>query len=86
VFLCAFFALKEPRHGLAGASFLAFLAVLTNLATIGGPLLRGGYRWHLSQHRLATLVAVVSLIYLACALRWWRRRRRAQALAELRGE
>ena len=40
VLFCSCYAIKEPRHGVAGASFLAFLAFLTSAATMGGHLFR----------------------------------------------
>jgi hypothetical protein len=86
VLLCSFFALREPRHGLAGASFLAFIAFVTNSGTLFTPLARGSYAWSEPELRLSTFVWGASAIYLACAVRWWKRRRRADALANLRGE
>lgn len=86
IFLCSFFALREPRHGLAGASFLAFIAVVTNAANLLGPLTSGEYQWATPAHRLTTLVLAISTVYLACAFRWWKRARRAAALAALQAD
>jgi hypothetical protein len=83
--LCSFFALKEPRHGLAGATFLAFIAVLTNAMTIGGPLFQGTFDWSDPRHRLSTLIAGASVVYLATSIRWWKRQKRAEAIAALSG-
>ncbi len=83
VLFCSFFALKEPRHGLAGASFLAFLAFLTNSATLVGHLTSRTYDWSNPGHRLGTAIWAASLFYLLAAFLTWKRTRRAGAIAQL---
>jgi hypothetical protein len=85
VLLSSLFALKERRHGLAGASFLAFLAFVTNSGTLFGPLSRGAYDWSAPALRLSTLLWAASAVYLRIAVTWWKRKRRAEAIAVLRG-
>lgn len=82
---CALFALKEPRHGLAGASFLAFLAFLTSAASLVGPMTRGDFDWSAPRDRIHAAVWAASTIYLTCAVISWKRRRRAATLAEITG-
>ena len=83
VLFTSFYAIKEPRHGLAGAAFLVFLAFLTNAATCIGAVAGGSYEWSRLEHRNAFLVLLLSSCYLALALRSWKQARRKRAIAEL---
>jgi hypothetical protein len=81
---CAFFALKEFRHGMAAASFLAFLAFLTNSTPLAGHLFGGTYDWSHPAHRLSSLLWILATIYLSIAITRWKRTRREQAIASLK--
>ena len=83
ILIASFYALREPRHGMAAASFLTFLAFLTNASTVLGELLRGSFEWLRIDHRHASLVMTLSAIYLGLSYRGWRRARRSAALAAL---
>ena len=75
ILIASFYALREPRHGMAAASFLTFLAFLTNASTVLGELLRGSFEWLRIDHRHASLVMTLSAIYLGLSYRGWRRAR-----------
>ncbi|MFM1561626.1 MAG: hypothetical protein ACKJSK_20155 [Roseibacillus sp.] len=83
---CSIFAIKEPRHGMAAASFLVFLAFLTNTSPLAGHLVRGTYDWSHPAHRISSMTWAVSLIYLSIAFAKWKRGRRARAIAELEAD
>ena len=83
VLIASLYAIKEPRHGLAGAAFLVFLSFLTNFATLIGAVTGGTYAWSRHEHRIATLVLLLSTFYLGAALRSWKQARKARIIAEL---
>lgn len=86
VLIASLYAIKEPRHGLAGATFLVFLSFLTNSATLIGAITGGAYEWARHEHRVATLILILSASYLGAALRSWKQTRKARAIAELENE
>ena len=79
----AFFALRNPRHGLAAAAFLSFLAVLTNGWSVITTLYRGTYDFAHPGHRIASGVFLLCGLYLTLAVLAWKRANRARAIAEL---
>lgn len=81
--ISSLYAIKEPRHGLSAASFLSFLAFLTNSASLITAFAKGGFQSSDPANRSAALVTVASLIYLVIALLTWKRNRREQAIKEL---
>jgi len=81
---CSFYALIEFRHGMAAASFLAFLAFLTNSSPLAGHFFRGTYDWSHPAHRLSSLIWALATIYLSIAFTRWKRTRREQAIASLK--
>jgi hypothetical protein len=83
VLIASLYAIMEPRHGLAGATFLAFLAFLTNAATCIGATTGGTYEWASPEHRNATLVLLMCTFYLGAALRSWKHARKQRVIAEL---
>lgn len=85
ILFCAFFALKEPRHGMAGAAFLSFLVVLTNGWSVFNTIFRGSYDPSRTGHLVAGGVFLLSVFYLALSAAIWKHRRKAAALAELEG-
>jgi hypothetical protein len=83
VLIASLYAIVEPRHGLAGATFLAFLAFLTNAATCIGPAIGGTYEWASPEHRNATLALLLCTFYLGAAFRSWKHARKQRVIAEL---
>lgn len=83
VLIASLYAIMEPRHGLAGATFLAFLAFLTNAATCIGAATGGTYQWTSPEHRNATLVLLMCTFYLGAASRSWKHARKQRVIAEL---
>ena len=86
VLIASLYAIKEPRHGLAGAAFLVFLSFLTNSATLIGAVTGGSYEWSRHEYRITTLALLLSTFYLGAALRSWKQARKARAIAELENE
>ena len=82
ILIASLYALKECRHGLAGASFLAFLAFLTNAASFLGAHSAGRYNWNTPGDRSATLLFLATLLYLAVAFTRCKRSRRQRAMEE----
>ncbi len=74
--LCAFFALREPRHGLAGASFLAFLAASSSIPAIAALASRSQAAWGNPPFMITTATFGLSLLYLAGAVHAWQKYRR----------
>ena len=83
ILIASLYAIKEPHHGLAGAAFLVFLAFLTNAATCIGSIAGGTYEWSRHEHRIATLVLLLTTFYIGTALRSWKKARKTRALEEL---
>jgi len=83
VLIASLYAIVEPRHGLAGATFLAFLAFLTNTATCISSATGGTYEWASLEHRNATLALLMCTFYLGAALRSWKHARKQRVIAEL---
>ena len=75
VLLCALFALREPRHGLAAASFLAFLATLAACGKLIGWAARGQWAAAGPGLELTMALLALSVLHLAAALLAWRRSR-----------
>ncbi len=82
---CSLFALREPRHGLAGASFLGFLAFLTSAGGLLGSLPGGNLDLADSAQRQGAILCTASLLYITAAFLTWKRNRRLRAIADLAG-
>lgn len=82
---CSLFALREPRHGLAGSSFLAFLAFLTSAGSLLGSLTGGNLDLTDAVQRHGAILCAASLLYITTAFVTWKRRRRLRAIADLAG-
>ena len=82
--ICAFFALKSPRHGFVGATVLSLLVVFSASARIYGLVESAVGR----PPGLTTNVAALalSLAYLMAAHGSWKRYRRRMALEEMERE
>lgn len=80
VLIASLYAIRETRHGLAGASFLAFLAFLTNAASFLGAHFNGSYDWHAPADRNAFLIALTTLCYLVILFTRWKRSRKLRSM------
>ena len=72
--ICALFAIKNRRHGLMGAGFLSFLAILTGGNRFFDPRL---LKFTYPQILLLGAFLLVSALYLAATIIKWRNRRHA---------
>lgn len=69
--ICALFALKNRRHGLMGAAFLAFLAILTGANRLF-TLVRGHqFAFADPQTKLLCAFLAISALYLAATIIKW---------------
>ena len=84
ILIASLYAFRERRHGMAAASFLTFIAILTSVPPILKPVYRGTYDWLLIDHRQPTIIALASALYLGIAFAAWKRARRSLAIARLR--
>ena len=84
ILIASLYAFRERRHGMAAASFLTFIAILTSMPPILKPVYRGTYDWLLIDHRQPTIIALASALYLGIAFAAWKRARRSLAIARLR--
>ena len=84
ILIASLYAFRERRHGMAAASFLTFIAFLTNVPPILKPIYRGTYDWLLIDHRQPTIIALASALYLGIAFAAWKRARRSLAITRLR--
>ena len=85
ILIASLYAFRERQHGMATASFLAFLAFLTSSPPVLGAVFRGSFDWLRSDLRQASLIMTLTGVYIAVAFFTWRRARRAKALSVLRG-
>ena len=85
ILIASLYAFRERRHGMAAASFLAFVALLTSVAPALKPIYRGTYDWLLVEHRQPTIIMLASALYLSAAFTSWKRSRRAMAIKSLEG-
>ena len=62
---------------------MVFLTFLTNAATCIGAVTGGTYEWPRHEHRMSTLVLLLSTFYLGAAVHSWKKARKNRAMAEL---
>ena len=84
ILIASLYGIRERRHGMAGASFVAFLAFLTSASGTIPALSRGTFDWSRADHRSASLVLVLCAFYLGAIFYKWKRARRQHAIEKLR--
>ena len=70
--ICALFAIKNRRHGLMGAGFLAFLALLTGGSRFFSLLRNREFEFADPQTKLLCAFLLISALYLAATIIKWR--------------
>ncbi len=84
ILIASLYGIRERRHGLAGASFLAFLGFLTSASSMIPAVTGGTFAWSRVDHRSAFLVVLLCALYLGAAFCRWKRTRRQHAIEKLR--
>lgn len=83
ILIASLYGIRERRHGMAGASFLAFLAFLTSASSSIRTMAGGTFVWARADHRHAFLVALLCACYLGAAFFKWKKTRRQHAVENL---
>ncbi|MDA0768438.1 MAG: hypothetical protein O3A92_16635 [Verrucomicrobia bacterium] len=72
--ICALFAIKNRRHGLMGAAFLSFLALLTAGSRFFSMIQARQFNFADPQTKLLCAFLAISALYLSATIIKWRNR------------